>query len=184
MDASTGLLCKARQVRSPNFDARPAGLRPELIIVHGISLPPGKFGGPWIDRLFRNELPEDAHPYFAQVAQLKVSTHVLIRRDGKLVQYVSFNDRAWHAGRSSYLGREGCNDFSIGIELEGTDDRRYTRKQYVKLATLVDALCRVYPTLDRHRVVGHSDVAPGRKTDPGPCFDWPFIRSLIDAKAS
>ena len=114
MDASTGLLCKARQVRSPNFDARPAGLRPELIIVHGISLPPGKFGGPWIDRLFRNELPEDAHPYFAQVAQLKVSTHVLIRRDGKLVQYVSFNDRAWHAGRSSYLGREGRVGISGG----------------------------------------------------------------------
>jgi len=182
VDTATGLLRKARQVRSPNFDARPPGVAPELIIVHGISLPPGKFGGPWIDRLFLNELPADAHPYFAQVAQLKVSTHVLIRRDGKLVQYVSFNDRAWHAGRSSYRGREACNDFSIGIELEGTDDRAYTRKQYVKLAALIDALCRVYPTLDRRRVVGHSDVSPGRKTDPGPAFDWPFIRSLIDAK--
>ena len=181
MDAASGLLREARQVSSPNFDARPAGMLPELIIVHGISLPPGEFGGPWIDRLFCNELPAAAHPYFAEVAKMRVSSHALIRRHGELVQYVGFNDRAWHAGQSSYQGREACNDFSIGIELEGADDIAYSPQQYVKLAAVIDALCRAYPTLDRRRVVGHSDVAPGRKTDPGPSFDWLLIRSLISA---
>jgi len=183
VDGLTGRLREARQSPSPNFDARPAGMRPELIVVHGISLPPGRFGGPWIDRLFRNDLPPDAHPYFEQIAGLRVSAHVLIRRRGGLVQYVSFNDRAWHAGRSSYQGRPACNDFSIGIELEGSDDRPYAPAQYARLAAVIGSLCRVYPTLDARRVVGHSDIAPGRKTDPGPVFDWPLLRSMLGVQA-
>ncbi len=151
---------------------------PELIVVHGISLPPGEFGGPWIDALFTNSLPPDAHPYFAQVAPLRVSAHVLVRRDGEIVQYVPFHRRAWHAGASAWRGREHCNDFSVGIELEGTDTRAYEQAQYATLARLVAALCRAYPTLSVDRIVGHSDVAPGRKSDPGIAFDWPLVRAL------
>ncbi len=180
VDAMLGRLQPARQVASPNHDERPAGVQPDLIILHGISLPPGEYGGPWIDRLFRNELPPQAHPYFAQVAQLRVSSHLLIRRDGEAVQYVDFNRRAWHAGRSSFQGRSGCNDFSIGIELEGSDEVPYTGPQYVNLAAVVRALCEAYRSLHPRRLVGHSDVAPGRKTDPGPAFDWLRIRALID----
>lgn len=179
VNASTGLLKPARQVSSPNFDPRPTGVAADLIIVHGISLPPGEYGGPWIDRLFCNQLPVDHHPYFAQIAALRVSSHLLIRREGAVVQYVSCNDRAWHAGKSAFQGREACNDFSIGVELEGSDEEAYTEVQYVNLAGLVRALCKAYPTLSRQRVVGHSDVSPGRKTDPGPGFDWPKARALI-----
>ena len=125
IDAASGHLTQARQVPSPNFDARPDGMIPELIVVHGISMPPNEFGGPWIDALFTNSLPIDAHPHFKEVIELRVSSHLLIRRDGELVQYVSFNDRAWHAGKSNYCGRERCNDYSIGIELEGTDNVPY-----------------------------------------------------------
>ena len=181
VDAASGLLREARQQPSPNFDARPAGAGLSLIIVHGISLPPGEYGGPWIDKLFLNELPPGAHPYFEQIAGLKVSSHLLIRRDGEAVQYVSFNDRAWHAGRSVFEGREACNDFSIGIELEGTDEEPYSNPQYVKLAAIIRSLCHAYPSLHPRRVVGHSDVSPGRKTDPGPAFDWVRIRALIGA---
>ena len=169
----------ARQVDSPNCDERPAGIAPELIIVHGISLPPGEFGGPWIDRLFRNDIPIAAHPYFEQIAGLRVSSHVLIRRDGEVVQYVPFHRRAWHAGASSWQGRERCNDFSVGIELEGTDHSPYESAQYAMLARVIAALCRTYPGLSPDRIVGHSDVAPGRKTDPGIAFDWPRLRSLV-----
>ena len=176
---SAGILKQARQVPSPNFDPRPADVVADLIIVHGISLPPGEYGGPWIDRLFCNELPAAHHPYFAQVAALRVSSHLLIRRDGAVVQYVRFNDRAWHAGKSAYQGREACNDFSVGIELEGSDEEAYTDAQYVNLAGIVRALCKAYPTLSRQRVVGHSDVSPGRKTDPGASFDWARARALI-----
>jgi AmpD protein len=154
-------------------------MRPELIVVHGISLPPGEFGGPWIDALFTNTLPPDAHPYFEQVASLRVSAHALVRRDGEVVQYVPFHRRAWHAGQSSWMGRERCNDFSIGIELEGTDARAYESAQYASLASLVAALCRTYRTLSPERIVGHSDVAPGRKSDPGIAFDWPLLRALV-----
>lgn len=181
VDAGTGVLLEARQRPSPNFDARPPGARIDLIVVHGISLPPGEYGGPWIDRLFMNDLPADAHPYFAQIASLKVSSHLLIRRTGELLQYVSFNQRAWHAGSSCFEGRDACNDFSIGVELEGTDEQAYADCQYVKLAAVVRSLFRAYPGLDARRVVGHCDVSPGRKTDPGPAFQWPFIRTLIDA---
>jgi N-acetyl-anhydromuramoyl-L-alanine amidase len=181
VDPSSGVLREARQVPSPNFDARPAGVAADLIIVHGISLPPGEFGGPWIDRLFTNSLPADAHPYFAENAGRRVSAHLLIRRDGTVTQYVGFNDRAWHAGVSQYEGRQACNDFSIGIELEGTDTVAYDPRQYHALAAVVAALCRAYPSLRPTRLAGHSDVAPGRKTDPGDAFDWPLAHRSIAA---
>jgi AmpD protein len=174
-----GVLEAARQVDSPNQDERPPGTVPELLVVHGISLPPGEYGGPWIDLMLCNALPRDTHPYFAAVADLRVSTHLLIRRDGELVQYVPFARRAWHAGASSWQGRERCNDFSIGIELEGTDTDPYESAQYAMLGRVIALLCRAYPTLSADRVVGHSDIAPGRKTDPGLAFDWPRLRSLV-----
>jgi AmpD protein len=181
IDLAAGLARNARQVNSPNWDERPTGAVAELIIVHGISLPPGEFGGPWIDKLFTNDLPPEVHPSFKDVAGLKVSSHMLIRRDGSLVQYVPFHRRAWHAGLSNYCGRERCNDFSIGIELEGVDDVAYEPGQYRALAELIVGLCTAYCTLAPDRVVGHSDVAPGRKSDPGPAFDWPRLRALVAA---
>lgn len=179
VDVATGLLAGARQVPSPNCDERPAGMVPELIVVHGIGLPPGEYGGPWIDRLFTNALPPEGHAYFEQVAGLRVSSHLLIRRDGELVQYVPCHRRAWHAGVSSWQGRERCNDFSIGIELEGADHEPYESTQYAMLARVITELCRAYPSLSPDRVVGHSDIAPGRKTDPGPAFDWPRLHALV-----
>jgi AmpD protein len=179
IDVERGLLGLARQEPSPNCDDRPPGTVVDLIVVHGISLPPGEFGGPWIDRLFTNRLPREAHPYFEAVADLKVSAHLLVRRDGEVVQYVPFHWRAWHAGASSWQGRERCNDYSIGIELEGTDHGPYESAQYAVLARVIAALCRSYPALSPGRVVGHSDVAPGRKSDPGVAFDWPRLRSLL-----
>ena len=181
VDAESGLLRGARQVPSPNFDARPDGILPELIVVHGISLPPSQFGGPWIDRLFTNTLPPDEHPYFATISQLKVSSHALIRRDGEVVQYVPFHRRAWHAGASSYQGRERCNDFSIGIELEGADETPYEPAQYRMLSAVIQELCAAYPSLSLSRIAGHSDIAPERKTDPGPAFDWQRLYALLRA---
>lgn len=183
IDVQTGIMSGARYVHSPNHDARPAGSIPELIIVHGISLPPGEYGGPWVDLLFTNALPPARHPYFAQIEGLQVSTHLLIRRDGELVQYVPFHLRAWHAGKSCYEGRERCNDFSIGIELEGSDEQAYEPVQYRRLADAILALCTTYPSLSPERIAGHSDVAPGRKTDPGPAFDWPRLRAMLRAAA-
>jgi AmpD protein len=180
IDPATGLLAGVRQVLSPHFDTRPAGVLPELLVVHGISLPPGEFGGPWIDRLFTGTLPADGHPYFRDVVARRVSSHALIRRDGQIVQYVPFGERAWHAGQSTYRGRGSCNDFSIGIELEGTDDTPYADAQYEALAALIAALLAVYPSLTREAIAGHSDIAPGRKTDPGPSFDWPRLRALLE----
>ncbi len=181
VDAATGLLLGATQVFSPHWDARPAGVLPDLLVVHGISLPPGEFGGPWIDRLFCGQLPAGAHPSFAERASLRVSAHALIRRGGAITQYVPFGARAWHAGQSSYAGRSACNDFSIGIELEGTDETPYADAQYAALAALIAALCSAYPTLSRERLAGHADIAPGRKTDPGPAFDWSALRALLAA---
>jgi AmpD protein len=181
VDPASGVLREARQVPSPNFDARPAGTAADLIVVHGISLPPGEFGAPWIDRLFTNSLPTDVHPYFETAASGRVSAHLCIRRDGAITQYVGFNDRAWHAGVSCYEGREACNDFSIGIELEGTDTLSYDPSQYRALAEVVAALCRAYPSLRPTRLAGHSDIAPGRKTDPGAAFDWAHARRSIAA---
>lgn len=171
----------ARQVQSPNCDARPAGLVPELVVIHGISLPPGRYGGPWIDCLFTNQLPADADPYFATIQQLRVSTHVLIARDGTLTQYVPFDERAWHAGQSYWRGRGNCNDFSVGVELEGTDEEPYDRRQYAALVTLIAALQRDHPTLAEGWIAGHSDIAPGRKTDPGPAFDWQRLERELRA---
>ena len=175
----TGLLAGVRQVASPHHDERPAGISTDLIVLHGISLPPGEYGGPWIDRLFTGSLPAAAHPYFAQISGTRVSAHVLIRRDGTAVQYVPFGARAWHAGVSEFQGRAACNDFSIGIELEGTDEAPYEAAQYVATAAVIKALLRAYPSLSAGRIVGHSDIAPGRKTDPGPAFDWARMRALL-----
>lgn len=183
IDAATGLLLGVRQVLSPHWDARPAGVQPDLIVVHGISLPPGEFGGPWVDRLFCGNLPGDAHPSFASIAGLRVSAHALIRRNGAISQYVPFGARAWHAGRSRYGEREACNDFSVGIELEGADEVAYEPAQYGALADLIRALCDGYPTLSQDRIVGHSEIAPGRKSDPGPAFDWMRLRALLAQNA-
>jgi AmpD protein len=164
-----GRVAAAAQVVSPNCDDRPDDTPISLLVVHGISLPPGRFGGDAIARLFTNRLDARAHPSFAAIAGLRVSAHFLIRRDGRLVQFVACAQRAWHAGESSWRDKSRCNDFSIGIELEGTDTRPYTAAQYRALGRLACALMRRYPIVD---IVGHSDVAPGRKTDPGPAFDW------------
>lgn len=172
IDIETGLVAQARQVSSPNWDERPQNEPPDLLVIHGISLPPGDFGGPWIDQFFTNSLQSGAHPYFAEIGHLKVSSHLLIRRDGELVQYVSLNKRAWHAGQSCFKGRECCNDFSIGVELEGTDELPYAEEQYRVLNQLVAALLSAYPSIRADNIVGHSDIAPGRKTDPGTAFDW------------
>jgi AmpD protein len=169
----------ARRCPSPNQDARPDPRDISLLLIHGISLPPGAFGGPWIDALFQNRLDPAAHPYFAGIANLRVSAHLLIRRDGELVQYVPCDARAWHAGASSYGGREGCNDYAVGIELEGTDDQPYADAQYVALVGLTEALLAAYPGLSPERIAGHGDVAPGRKTDPGPAFDWSRYRAAL-----
>lgn len=172
VEPATGLLTGARQVISPHCDERPAGTVADLIVIHGISLPPGEFGGPWIDRLFTGGLPPDAHPYFRDIAGRRVSAHALIRRDGEIVQYVPFGERAWHAGVSEYRGRAACNDFSIGIELEGEDETAYEEAQYSSLRALIAALLEAYPSLSRERIAGHNDIAPGRKSDPGPAFEW------------
>jgi AmpD protein len=179
IDAASGLLRGARQVLSPHYDERPPGMTLDLIVVHGISLPPGEYGGPWIERLFTGDLDGSAHPYFATIATLRVSSHLLVRRDGTPVQFVPFGMRAWHAGPSSWQGRSACNDFSVGIEMEGTDETRYETVQYETLSRLIAALCAAYPTLARERVVGHSDIAPGRKSDPGARFEWKLLRELL-----
>ena len=168
----TGLLRPARQCPSPNQDDRPAGVEPELVVLHGISLPPGKFGGAHIEQFFTNCLDRAAHPYFEEICGMHVSAHLLIRRDGEVLQFVPFGRRAWHAGESSFRGRARCNDYSIGIELEGTDDTPYTHAQYAVLAPVLRALFDAWPALDARVVAAHSDVAPGRKSDPGPAFDW------------
>lgn len=180
IDPATGLAAGARQLTSPNADERPDGCDISLIVVHCISLPPGEFGGDWIERFFCNRLPADAHPYFAEISSMQVSAHALIRRDGELVQFVPFHRRAWHAGVSNFHGRERCNDFSIGIEMEGTDDGRYEEEQYQTLATLIHALSIAYPDIDQEAITGHSDIAPGRKTDPGPGFDWQRLHQELD----
>ena len=166
----------ARQIRSPNCDARPPGTEITLLVLHGISLPPGEFGGDGIVRLFTNRLDPARHPYYAKIARLRVSAHFLIRRTGALIQFVSCNVRAWHAGTSVWQGRERCNDFSIGVELEGADDIPYAAVQYMMLARLARALARRYRIAD---IASHSDVAPGRKTDPGPAFDRARLDRLL-----
>ena len=165
----SGWYATASRIPSPNFDTRPDRQAPDLIVIHSISLPPGKFGGDGIRQLFLNQLDPHEHPYYREIHQLRVSAHFLIRRTGEVIQFVSCNDRAWHAGESLWCGRTRCNDFSIGIELEGEDAVPFEDAQYVALTHLLQALRSAYPI---DHVVGHSDIAPGRKTDPGPCFDW------------
>lgn len=166
---ANGWFSGLRRIVSPNHDARPPGTAINMLVIHNISLPPGEFGGDAILRLFTNTLDTGAHPYFAQLKGLKVSAHFLIRRNGGIIQFVPCNKRAWHAGVSSWQGIPSCNDFSVGIELEGDDSTPFNEEQYVALARLTRRLKRTFPV--RH-IVGHSDIAPGRKTDPGPCFDW------------
>lgn len=172
-------LTEAHQIVSPNFDDRPVPDDISLIVIHCISLPPGEFENDCIDKLFCNRLDPEGHPYFKGIYQLKVSSHLLIKRNGEINQYVPFDKRAWHAGQSHYGGRERCNDFSIGIELEGTEFTPYTELQYRQLSLIVQVLLATYPTLSSKRITGHSDIAPGRKTDPGESFDWKKFYSLL-----
>lgn len=178
MQLENGWIVGVTRVVSPHCDRRPDDEPPSLLVIHNISLPPGEFGGPYIDQLFTGTLDPAQHPYFAEIHQLRVSAHCLIRRDGEIVQYVPFGQRAWHAGVSLYQGRERCNDFSIGIELEGTDQLAYTEAQYRTLQAVTALLAEHYPPLAAH-IAGHCDIAPGRKTDPGPAFDWDrYLASL------
>ncbi|WP_310446227.1 1,6-anhydro-N-acetylmuramyl-L-alanine amidase AmpD [Thiobacillus sp.] len=172
---AAGWLAGAHQLPSPNCDARPDGTAIELIVIHNISLPPGVFDGDAVIELFLNQLDWDAHPYYQGIRGIKVSAHFFIRRDGSLIQFVPCNQRAWHAGVSSWCERERCNDFSIGIELEGTDDLPFTEAQYASLLPLLQSIKEAYPI---RAVVGHSEIAPGRKTDPGVCFEWERVRGL------
>lgn len=176
---TTGRVPNARWCASPNYNERPPGKNPSLLVVHNISLPPGQFSGDAIEQFFCNRLDSSAHPYFQTIADLKVSSHLLIRRDGSVLQFVNLKDRAWHAGRSSFGGEDECNDFSIGIELEGTDEIPYADAQYERLSVLSALIMQAWPEITIGRVTGHSNIAPGRKTDPGPAFDWPRFLSQV-----
>lgn len=179
---ATGIFSEARQKPSSNHDARPLECPISLLVIHNISLPPGEYGGPWIDDLFLNRLDPHAHPFFSEIQGLHVSSHLLIRRDGRLTQYVPFDKRAWHAGESAFEGVRNCNDFSIGIELEGTDTDPYTQIQYAVLAEVTHKLIQRYPAITPERITGHSNIAPGRKSDPGPAFDWQYFHLLLGAR--
>lgn len=181
VDLPGGWLVGAERISTNNCDERPAEQRIELIVIHNISLPPGEYGGDAIQQLFTNCLDPDGHPYYQDIHQLRVSAHLLIRRDGTAQQFVPFSQRAWHAGVSSWRGHKACNDFSIGIELEGCDDQPYDDRQYGRLGEIIPALRAAYPSIAADAIVGHSDIAPGRKTDPGPAFDWSRLRALIDS---
>jgi AmpD protein len=172
-------LVGARQCLSPNCNERPPGQAPELVVIHCISLPPGRFGSGDVDRLFTNCLDPERHPDYPELCAMQVSAHLLVDRRGECTQFVPFDLRAWHAGVSSWQGRPGCNDYSIGIELEGADDVPYEEAQYRTLARVIRALWAAYPTLGRNALAGHSEIAPGRKTDPGPAFDWARLRELL-----
>lgn len=174
-------LNEALQCPSPNHDQRPADTEVRLLVIHNISLPPGEFGGPWIQDLFLNRLNPDEHPYFQEIAHLQVSSHLLIRRDGTLIQFVPLELRAWHAGASCFQDQERCNDYSIGIELEGSDETTFTDAQYKTLAATTRSIQALYPAIEKDHIVGHSDISPGRKTDPGPYFDWHKYQVLLDA---
>jgi len=181
---SKGWLQGAEHQKSPHFSPREPNQEVSLLVVHNISLPPGQFGNNYITDLFLGKLSADAHPYFQDIHQLKVSAHCLIKRDGHMVQYVSFNDKAWHAGVSCFEGRDKCNDFSIGIELEGTDTQLYTSAQYQQLVAVTQKLQATYPLIRHNHIVGHNDIAPGRKTDPGEAFDWQHFMSKLKQQTS
>jgi AmpD protein len=178
INSQTGLLVPARHVPSAHCDERPENTSIDMIVIHGISLPPGVFGTGMVDKFFSGQLDVQAHPYFVTIAELRVSAHLLIDRQGVLTQFVPFTKRAWHAGKSRFQGREQCNDFSIGIELEGTDDIPYEKIQYEQLILIIKLLMAHYPGITCDRIVGHSDIAPGRKTDPGSFFDWAWKEQM------
>ena len=180
IDRNAEWLEGVRRVLSPNHDERPSNVEIDLLVIHGISLPPGEFGGGYIDKFFTNTLSPEIHPYFSEITNLRVASHVLINRGGEMTQYVPFNRRAWHAGVSEFRGRQQCNDFSIGIELEGCDDQPYTELQYDLLAGLTLTLKRHWPAIKNDHIVGHCHIAPERKTDPGPSFDWPYYFTLLN----
>ena len=177
---TAGWLQAVETVKSPNYDSRPKNSQIKLIVVHGISLPPGEFGGGYIQQFFCNQLDHAEHEYFEEIKDLRVSAHCLIERGGHIIQFVSFLDRAWHAGASNWQGETACNDFSIGIELEGTDDLAYTGVQYAQLNALIKCLRDHFPDIESEAICGHSDIAPGRKTDPGPGFDWPYLHKGLE----
>jgi len=179
LDEENAWIEGVRRRPSPNCDDRPAGVAIDLLVVHGISLPPGEFGTPFVEAFFCNHLDRNAHPYFAEIAEARVSAHLFIQRSGALTQFVPFNRRAWHAGESAYCGRAQCNDFSVGIELEGADDVSYEGAQYGRLIEVARLLMDTWPGLSPQRIVGHCDIAPGRKTDPGPGFDWARVRAAL-----
>ena len=178
-----GQLVGARQVLSPNYNQRPEGTEIQLLVIHNISLPPSQFGGGYIEQFFQNQLDWSAHPYFQTIQGMQVSAHLLILRTGEVLQFVNFNDRAWHAGRSSYLAKPECNDYSIGIELEGSDDQPFSQVQYQVLSQVSHAIRMAYAKIGPH-IAGHSDIAPGRKTDPGPYFEWQTFRALLAEQAT
>ena len=184
LDDKAQWLQNVRRIPSPNNDERPEGAEICLLVIHGISLPPGKFGSSCIEQLFCNTLDPDAHPYFRQIKDLKVSAHLLIERKGEIIQFVPFHKRAWHAGHSAFNGRVNCNDFSIGIELEGADDVKYEAVQYEVLAQVITELQQVWPQLAGANIKGHCHIAPGRKTDPGPAFDWDRLYALLGEPGS
>jgi AmpD protein len=179
IEKSTGILQGARYIPSPNFNARPEHEEISLLVIHNISLPPGEFSGDFVQAFFLNKLDTSQHPYFEQIAGLKVSSHLYIRRSGELWQFVPLHKRAWHSGESSYLNKSNCNDYSIGIELEGNDTHAYTEEQYLKLAGITSTILKLYPAITLERIVGHSDIAPLRKTDPGPSFEWDHYKKLV-----
>ena len=182
LDSDNAWLSEVARCHSPNSDERPTGCDVDLIVVHGISLPPGRYGEGYVHRLFTNTLDSTVHRYFEGIAKLRVSAHLLIERGGATTQFVALNRRAWHAGQSSHRGREACNDFSVGIELEGIDDEPYETAQYARLCEIIAVILAAWPHIDRTCLVGHSDVAPGRKTDPGSAFDWSYLYAQLDEK--
>jgi len=180
INTKTGLLDECKQCLSPNRDSRPENTTIDLIVVHSISLPPGEYGGEFIEHFFQNKLDKNTHPYFEEICEMQVSSHVLIKRCGEIVQFVPFHERAWHAGQSNFAGRERCNDFSIGIELEGSDSDVFEDIQYQQLAQLVSLLQKSYPAITDN-ITGHSDISPGRKKDPGTGFSWSQLKMNLEA---
>ena len=179
LDNSSGLIDVASFVASPNCDQRPDDQEIDLLVIHNISLPPDEFGGDYIDQLFTNSLDPEHHPYFKEIESLRVSAHILISREGLVTQYVPFTQRAWHAGVSEYEGRSNCNDYSIGIELEGCDNRDFTDEQYETLVNITEVIIQFWPKMNKQRITGHCHIAPDRKTDPGPRFNWDLYYSSI-----
>ena len=172
-------LNQATRLLSPNCDHRPADTGIDMLVIHSISLPPGEYEHDYVEQFFQNRLDSSAHPYFKEIEELKVSAHLYIRREGRVIQFVPLGMRAWHAGVSSWQGRDKCNDFSIGIELAGCDEEEYTADQYVSLCGVTKQIQAAYPDISEDRILGHSDIAAGRKTDPGPCFDWERYKQML-----